>query len=225
MKRFIRIILPVLLCTLLALTLWACDAAMGKLGNPDVTTVRYADGFITWGAVEGAVKYRIRINEGSELTVASPQYPYADSANSFTIQITAIDGNEKASETVVKTFMPLATIKTITVGNDGSLSWESIPGATSYEVQIDGGNVQMVTATEYKGLTAGAHAVKVRPIVAGDSTYFSSWSAQLNVTVLETVNIADIKYSDGTITWKYVSGAAAYEVAVNGRVQIGRAHV
>ena len=53
MKRLIRILLPVLLCMLLTLTLWACDAAMGKLGNPDVTSVRYADGFITWSAVEG----------------------------------------------------------------------------------------------------------------------------------------------------------------------------
>ena len=218
MKRLIRILLPVLLCMLLTLTLWACDAAMGKLGNPDVASVRYADGFITWSAVEGAVKYRIRINDGSELTVASPQYPYADSANAFTIQITALDGKDKASETVSKTFMPLATITAVTVANDGTLTWEPVPGATAYEVQIDGGNVQMVAVTEYRGLNAGAHVVKVRPIVAGDSTYFSSWSAPQNITVLGTVDIADIKYSDGVITWKYVSGAAAYEVAVNGQV-------
>ena len=217
MKRYLRILLAALLFTVLLSALWACDK-MTKLGNPDVNTIRYSDGFITWGAVEGAAKYRIRINEESELTVASPQYPYAESANPFTIYVTALDESDKASETVSKTFHPLATVNSVTVDPNGTLRWEAVPGATSYEVQVDGGNVQTIATTEYAGLEAGAHTVRVRPVVAGDSTYFSSWSAQQYVTVLETVNPDDIKYEDGTISWKYVSGAACYEIAVNGQV-------
>ncbi|MBQ8311123.1 MAG: hypothetical protein IJX80_08955 [Clostridia bacterium] len=222
MKRFIKILLPVLLIAVLALTLAACDDGQSSggvtLGNPDANSIRYSDGFITWNTVEGASKYRICINEGNDLTVVSPQYPYAESATSFTVYVTALDASEKASETVSKTFYPLATIQNVNVANDGSFSWEAVTGATSYEVQVDGGNIQTVATTEFAGLTAGAHTVKVRPIVAGDTTYFSSWSAVKNITVLNTVDIADIKYSDGVITWKYVSGAACYEIAVNGQV-------
>ena len=63
MKRYLRILLTVLLCTVLVSALWACDKAKAP-ANPDVNTIRYADGFITWDAVEGATKYRIRINDG-----------------------------------------------------------------------------------------------------------------------------------------------------------------
>ncbi len=224
MKRFFKILLPVLLIAVLALTLASCDGAQlpggggTKLGNPDANSIRYSDGFITWSTVEGASKYRIRINEGNDLTVSSPQYPYAESATAFTVYVTALDDSDKASETVSKTFNPLATIQNVTVANDGSITWEPIAGATSYEVQVDGGNVQTVATTDFTGLTAGAHNVRVRPIVVGDTTYFSSWSAPKSITVLGTVDIADIKYSEGIITWKYVSGAACYEVAVNGQV-------
>lgn len=217
MKRYAKILLAVMLCTVLVSVLWACDQAV-ELGNPDANTITYADGFITWGSVAGAEKYRIRINEGSELTVASPQYPYAETANAFTIYVTAVDASDKTSETVSKTFHPLATIESVTVDNNGTLHWESVPGATSYEVQVDGGNVQTVAATEFPGLEPGIHSVRVRPTVSGDSTYFSAWSAQLSVTILETINAEDIKYDDGMISWKYVSGAACYEIAVNGQV-------
>lgn len=217
MKRYLRILLTVLLCTVLVSALWACDKAKAP-ANPDVNTIRYSDGFITWDAVEGATKYRIRINDGSELTVASPQYPYAESANSFTIQVTALNDADKASETVEKTFFPLATITSLTVGEDGVLRWDTIPGATSYEVEVDGGAAEVVPTTEYRVSGEGAHALRVRPVVAGDSTYFSSWSAPQYVTILGTLDISAIKYEDGIIKWSQVSGADGYEVTVNGKV-------
>lgn len=217
MKSSVRILLAVLLCTVLIAALVACDKG-AKPANPDVNTIRYADGFITWDAVDGAAKYRIRINDGSELTVASPQYPYAETANSFTIYVTALSESDKESETVEKTFYPLATITALTVGADGVIRWDAVPGATSYEVQVDGGAVEVVPATEYRISGEGTHAIRVRPVVAGDSTYFSSWSAPQNVTVLGTPNAASIRYEDGLIKWDQVRDAKAYEITVNGQV-------
>lgn len=242
MKHYLRILLAVLLCTVLATTLLACNDAGGgiggaiggivggdsdstvaetetevELGNPDVNTVQYSDGFITWGAVPGAAKYRIRINEEAEQTVTSPQYPYSGSNGAFSIQITALNKAGETSETISKSFHPLESVSNITVGNDGILRWDPVTGANAYDVEVDG-EIKHVSTTEYQVTDAGEHTIRVRPAVEGDSIYFASWSSPKFITVLGTISPDDIKFGDGTISWKYVSGAACYEVTVNGQV-------
>ena len=54
------------------------------------------------------------------------------------------------------------------------------------------------------------------PVVETDASYYSVWSDPISVTVLGKVE--NIKYTNGMLSWGYVSGANQYEVRVNGVV-------
>lgn len=115
------------------------------------------------------------------------------------------------------TFKPLDDVSEIHVAEDGTLSWDVVDGATAYEIRIDG-KVQdeTVADTAFGSLTAGTHSICVRPVVDGDTSYYSKWSKAVSMTVLKTVEKDKIRYEDGYIRWSGVSGASTYVVMVNG---------
>ena len=217
MKSKILSILLVMLLAISAVALVSCDSPI-ELDKP--ANVRYDGATITWNAVENANSYTVAINDGEAYPVTTNRFPYAAKGQSFSVKITAVSNAEKivSSGETTMMFFPLEAITELNIASDGTISWAAVENATAYEINVDNVVVDTVSTLSYSGLEAGTHSVKVRPVVQGDNSYYSSWSPAESMTVLGTVAKDDITYTNGNIRWKYVSGAQYYEVRVNGNV-------
>lgn len=184
---------------------------------PDAPTgITYDGEAVKWTAVSGATGYTVKINDGEERKVVSPLYIYNALNQSFDITVVATNAIGSSPEAKM-TFNPLGTISQLAVDPNGYLSWEAINYATGYEVKIDNAaDATVVTGTSLQITQVGRHSYQVRPVITGDPSYYSVFSAAKTVTLLEQVDAAQITYAEGFINWKFVNGATAYEVSVNG---------
>ncbi len=110
--------------------------------------------------------------------------------------------------------MPQSTIVTIT--------WNNVPGATGYDIEVDGVQVNNGPNTNYihQSLTPGTnHTYRVRSVNAGDK---SEWSSPVTTTTLVDstpvpVNLKAVpSYNQINVTWKPVDGATGYEIEIDG---------
>ncbi len=112
-------------------------------------------------------------------------------------------------------FIPLDTIETITVSDSGELSWSEVVGASAYRISLNGDILpDDVTDTHYTA-QAGSNRIKIRPVVSGDNSYYSAWSAEKQVFV----NFAPTKiaYDGEQLSW--LGNAVNYAVTINGQTQ------
>ena len=217
MKKKLISVLLVSLLILCMMSLSACDSPI-ELEAP--TNICYDGKTITWNAVENADSYTVSIDDGEAYPVTSNKFPYNAKGQSFSVKVTAVSKLKKivSSGETMMMFFPLDTIENFNIDSDGTLSWNAIENADSYEISVDGEVVDVVSTLTYKGIPAGTHTVQIRPVVDGDNSYYSSWSTAKSMTVLGTVEKDSIVYSNGCIRWGYVTGAQYYEVRVNGNV-------
>lgn len=194
----------------------ACFAACNKV--QDILTEApddiYYDGqYLTWDKVD-ADYYTVSINGGEAQRVNSATYEYASSENDFEVTISAVKG--ESSKSVSKTFHLLPTIEQLFAHNDGIVWWDAVAGANAYEVKVNGQTVGQVSDTSYDALSAGTSRVKVRPIVSGDDSFYSMWSAEKRVNIYDTPY--NIDYDGTTISWQ--GNASSYELKINGKASI-----
>lgn len=217
MKRTLLILIAMLTLVVLTVTVTSCASPL-TLDNP--TNICYDGATITWNAVDKAESYSVSINGGQAYPVTAPKFPYNAKGKEFSVTITANSSVDKvvSSGEATKMFFPLGQVTDLTIGADGTLSWSAVDNADAYQIKIGTEVVDEVAALTYGGLSAGTHSISVRPVVSGDSSYFSSWSEPKSLTVLGTVGKDDITYTGGKIRWQYVAGAKGYEVRVNGVV-------
>ena len=217
MNRKLISMLLVAMLILCMVSLAACESPI-ELDAP--SNIRYDGKTITWNAVENADSYTVSIDDGEAYPVTSNKFPYNAKGQSFTVKITAVSNLKKivSSGEAMMVFFPLDTIETFNIDSDGTLSWNAVENADSYEISVDGEMVDTVSTLTYKGVPAGTHTVQIRPVVQNDYSYYSAWSTAKSMTVLDTVDKDSITYSNGCIRWKYVTGAQYYEVRVNGNV-------
>ncbi len=216
----------VLLVVLLLLTATLLFAGCDKVGgNKDFTApenLQYDGATLTWDAVKDASYYMVTINDGDSWKVTTARYPYNAAGSEFTATVYAVKEGKKKdveSEKTTMDFKPLSTIAEVRVADDGTLSWDVVNSATAYAIRIDGvlhnATVELPT---FADVPVGRHSVQVRPIVAGDNSYYSSWSNAVTMEKLDSVAIDNITYDNGYIKWNYISGAQYYRVTVNGIV-------
>lgn len=219
MKNIFRNIVLVVVIFLNLIFISSC----GKIELESPQNVLYDGTKITWDEVENADYYMVSIDGGNEYKVTTNEYTYTTNNAELVVKIKANSDAKKiieSSETEV-TFKQLDKVDKINVSENGVLSWDIINNATGYLVKITNGqNVKEVTVSTptYEGLEAGENQIQVKPIVQNNSAFFSNYSNVKKVTVLGSVEIENIKYENGYITWKYVSGASAYEIIANGQV-------
>lgn len=204
-------VLLIVMVAILAGCLAACDKVQEII--MDAPADVYYDGqYLTWDKVD-ADYYTVSINGGEAQRVNSTTYAYASPGTDFDVTVAAVKG--EASKSVSKTFHPLATIEELNVYNDGTLWWNPVAGANAYEVQVNGQVAGQVTDASYDALTAGNSRVKVKPIVSGDNSFYSSWSAEKRVNIYATPT--DIDYDGTTLSWR--GNGRTYEVTINGQIQ------
>lgn len=212
MKKRRNLIL-MLLVAVAALTL--CFVACNKVKEAimDAPENIYFDGqYLTWDKVD-ADYYTVSINGGEAQRVNSTTYAY-QSTSTFDVTVTAVKGD--ASKGTSKSFSYLSGIEQINVRNNGEAWWNASPGANAYEIQVDGTVVGQVTDTAYTALGVGSHRIKVKPVVSGDNSFYSTWSSEKYVNIYATPY--EIKYDGTAVSWK--GNAQKYEVVINGQTNV-----
>ena len=225
MKKKFLLALALSVLALFSLLLVSCDGEDGTNAGPTTlsapTGLRYDGVTISWDTVANAEKYTVKIGEGEEISTAGAGYAYMNTAGTpFTVSVTAVAEGLDPSPTTIHTFCPLATVTELTVADDGTVSWNSVDGATGYLVNVDGTDVP-VTANSYGDLTAGAHVVKVKPTAtsaAENLTYYASWSSVIDLTICADVESDSITYSaaNASLSWKAVPNAVGYHLVISG---------
>lgn len=216
-----RRVLLTICITILVIIMGCMFVACNKVGNlVSPTNVNYDGKTITWDAVavpNEIVTYTVKINGGNEMTVLNgTSFAYDAKGESFEVIVTAkYKKFEKSSDAV--RFEKLQTINAIEVDEEGNLSWESINGATAYEIS-NNGTITTSVNNEYANLPVGTNKVKVRPISSDTNVkYYSVWSAEKRVNILATPT--KLKFDGTEISWNAVAGAESYSVYVNGTLE------
>ncbi|MBE6601436.1 MAG: hypothetical protein E7637_02880 [Ruminococcaceae bacterium] len=212
-KKLLLFLVATLLLS--AMCLVACSKGV-ELKAP--TNIRYDGTTITWDAVENAENYVVKIGDKPEFTANTNSASYVANGAEFTVSITAKSKVEKLSPSkkTTITFKPMDSVQELRVSETAVISWDPVANATGYLVRIDGEERDNGALTEFAVTGEGAHSIQVRPVIQGDDSYYSVWSATKAVTVLGSVNKDSITYSDGLIHWNVVQGAVGYDVLVNG---------
>lgn len=228
-KKLLIGLLAAIVVTLSAMTLLFVSACGGddimeltKLDNPVINGYDPETGKVSWKFVSNADKYEVSISDGVETKtseVKTGSITYTTTADSFEFSITAKSNSVYTdSDTVSVTFVRLSGAIALTADDDGTVTWESVDGATGYEVAVDNTTAATVVDTKYSEVKAGAvHAVRVKPVKANNETtiYFSSWSAPITINKLKEVSPSAINYDDGAIKWTAVASAVSYKVVIN----------
>ena len=199
---FLSIIAVVAACFALS----ACSNAEEITGEPQ--NISYDGSYITWDRVIGVNYYTVSIDGGEPARSNSTTYSYV-SSDTFEVTVTSVFEGYEASSTV--TFKPLATISALYVSDSGVVSWDAVAGANAYMVSVNG-QTFTTTDTAYDELPAGSNRVRVRPIVSGDNTYYSSYSAESSVYIYSVPS--NIKYDGTTLSWS--GNSSSYNVRING---------
>lgn len=225
-KKLANLLLALIACLFVAFGFVACGENPLAVSAPTNVRVDAGTMAVTWDKVDGAAKYTISINDGTEYSITNTSYACSQliqSQQTFTVKVCAVSSvGDMKSEATVMTFSPLDKITDLTLTEEGSLTWSVVNNATGYALRIDGVEQQVPLAvTEYAIETTGRHSYQVRPVGA-DNSFYSVWSDVQQVTKLGTVDTAKIKYDvqSGKLSWSAVSGATAYDVYVNGFIEV-----
>ena len=213
--------------------------AIPVLINPsDKTTIPYDTPFnFTWSAVTSASGYQIQFDSESPITVAGTSYSRSfNTTGSHTWKVLATNAAGKSDWSNNNTFSMALGAPTLITPTDAasfnagatiSFSWTAVSGATSYDVEFDGGTpnaiISNVTGTSISIVTtannAGPHNWHV---LARLNTTTGPWSllrsytvytvpsipVQVNPAINETI-FCSTQY---TFTWNVVTGATAYKI-------------
>lgn len=225
-KKLANLLLALIACLFAAFGLVACGENPLAVSAPKNVRVDANTMSVVWDSVDGAAKYTISINDGTEYSISTTNYACTQliqGQETFTVKVCAVGSvGDMKSEATVMTFSPLGKITDLTLSDGGLLTWTVVNNATGYALRIDGAEQQVpLTVPEYSITTTGRHSYQVRPVVAGNNGYYSVWSDVKTVTKLGTVDNSKIKYDvqAGKLSWTSVSGAKSYDVYVNGFIQ------
>lgn len=180
-----------------------------------------ADGVLSWNAVSGATYYIVKIGNAT-VKVADTRLSLLALANGeYTATVTPVTRGYNSPDATVLTFTKATPALPQHLRLVGTvLSWDAVPGATSYEVRFGD-----VTLTVAEGATS-VDLADADVAFAEGSDYTvtlkvvgANASAQKSVTVRYHEMKADLEYKAGKLTWTPVLGADLYEVQVeNGEI-------
>ena len=212
-KKFLFLLLTVMtfaLCGLLS----ACGDEPVIPAMVDASTIQY-DGYVfTWSDAENAEGYTVSVNGTSETKVPKPSHNFPAIASEVRVDISITSYNgEEVSETVTKTFTRLPKIEatSIVFDENGRMTWQAVPGATEYIVEINGTTTK-TPYLEYSDFVQGQrNTIRIKP--AAESC-FADWSNPMAKDYLAAPS--NIKYDGQFISWSGYSTAKEYNVIING---------
>lgn len=177
------------------------------------TNITYDGVRITWDKVTLAEHYTVQINGGEEKRVNTNLFTFDAEQAEFDVTVNSvIDGKSYGNS---MHFIPLDKIESITVSDSGELSWPEVVGASAYRISVNGEVLVTDIADTHYTANEGSNRIKIRPVVSGDNSYYSSWSDEKQVFVNSAPS--KISYDGEQLSW--LGNAVNYEVKINGQAQ------
>ncbi|MCK9638833.1 MAG: choice-of-anchor D domain-containing protein [Prolixibacteraceae bacterium] len=204
----------------------------------DGSTIPFNTAFnFTWGQVSNATGYQIQFDSETPINVSGTSYSSSfNTPGNHTWKVLATNAAGKSDWSNINTFSPALDVPTLnTPANDAKFnsgatidfSWTPVTGATSYDIELDGGttnatltnvavtNMNLVTTIS----SAGQHTWHVRArqnattgtwSASGSYTVYTIPSIPVQVTPAENESLpCNTSYN---FTWNAVTGATAYKI-------------
>lgn len=186
---------------------------------------------VSWDALNRAIGYDIEadgiiIDNGTSTTYThrnlNPGTPHK-----YKVRAKNAGGAGNWSAEISKSTLPGSpdipqNLNTISLSISVTVTWNNVPGATGYDIEVDGVLVNNGPSTSYihNSLAPGTHhSYRVRSINPGGK---SEWSSYVNTTTLVDtipvpVNIAATPLLNKiTVSWDPVDGVTGYDIEVDG---------
>ena len=178
---------------------------------------------ISWDKILLATGYEILIDGEQNEFVTTPSFIHAGlSANTtHTYKVRAVYENNQAIVSDWSQPLEVSTllnapenINTKVLSNSVELTWDSVDGATAYEVEADG-SVAEVTSATYIHKDINPNSTHVYRVRAKNGSLFGEWSNKVTVTTTLSIpgNVsASSSVSTITVKWNAVAEATAYDL-------------
>ena len=192
-----------------------------------------AGGRITWGKVPQAVSYTLQINgtviEG--LTTTSYEGEALDASGIYTVKVKAVADGSVGNDSAYSGAISVISLREASdiSANGRVLSWKAIDGCTQYDVYCNGRKIGSSVNASYTvpadKFSAGANLFYALPVGAHNIKLSSDASSGEVADAEHNGEITLYKYdqasglvcnSDGSLGWSEVSGAASYDIYING---------
>ena len=185
--------------------------------------IKLTNGILSWDAFSGADYYQVEVATGSgsysmvqqsnKLSYTTPMFKLVD--RKYRVKACAYEG-DACSEYSNIVEVPKNTISNIKLTN-GTLSWDSFPGADYYQVEAAEGSgayslIKKITTTTFSNLAFRNIDRKYRVkacVNAGDVC-----SEYSNIVQVPKNAINNIKLTNGILSWDSFPGADYYQVEV-----------
>ncbi|KHD37441.1 hypothetical protein NL50_04500, partial [Clostridium acetobutylicum] len=208
-------------------TVLSTQATVNLVGNV-TSTVTSTSMTVNWDKVEGATSYDIEV-DGKVITgITDTSYVIsgltAGTSHAYRVRAVITSGIGDWSDIVTKSTLSVVTnVTSVVASNSITVNWDTVLGASSYDIEVDGKVISGITGTSYviSDLTAGtSHTYRLRAIYL-DGT--SDWDELVTKSTLSVVtNVTSIVNSTSiTLNWDAVAGATSYDVEVDGKVVTG----
>ena len=211
----------------------SCTTLVAPPGSPANIIATATDRTITvsWNAVNGAIGYDIEADgvviDNSTATTYTHRNLNPGTPHKYKVRAKNAGGSGNWSAEISKSTLPGSpdipqNLNTIPLSTSVTVTWNSVPGATGYDIEVDGVLVNNGPSTSYihNSLTPGTHhSYRVRSINSGGK---SEWSSYVNTTTLVDtipvpINITAVPaLNKVTVSWDPVDGASSYDIEVDG---------
>ena len=181
------------------------------------TGLKVTDDVLSWNPVPGATSYLVTVGDET-YTVLGNSFPltaFADADYSIGVTPVAHGSNSPAAATVDYAKKSPALPEQIRLVGT-VLSWDAVPGATSYEVRLgdktlkaEAGKTEIDLADAAAFAEGADYALTLKVIGANGS-------AEKTLTVRYNAMDPLLTYREGILRWTPVVGAVTYEVQFNG---------
>ena len=189
---------------------------------------------ISWSSVANAAGYDIQadgnIIDNGALTTYVHSSLLPQTQHTYSVRAKNSGGTSNWSSEITQSTLPNPpaiplNINAVSLRDSITLTWDSTPGATGYEVEADGNiidNASSNTFVQSSLIPNTEHTYRVRAKNAGGA---SSWSALIKQTTLPNppstpFNInANASNTEIKVVWDAVVYATGYEIEVDGEIK------
>ena len=186
---------------------------------------------LNWDSVEDAIGYQIYIN-GHVENVTSTEFSHINVqvGQEYTYKIRTVYTNKISdwSSEISKNYSeqleinpPVLTVNTMT--NKITVSWNTFPHVTGYEIEVDGKIINLSSDIMYYNhlnlLSNSSHTYKIR-FISGDCR--GDWSQPVTVrtgVLSKPSNVNYVAYANSIeLRWMDVAEAVSYEIEINSKL-------
>ena len=179
-----------------------------------IAAVEVKDGKLVWSGVENALGYVVVVN-GDKFEVGKvTEYSLKGyAAGDYELEVYPVTKgyNSPAAATVTYKKDKLATPAGVAV-NGNVLKWESVAGATSYTVKLNG----KTFTSDKNEAELNAEDIKTDNTVTVTAIGDGVQSEESDVFAFAYNEITNVEYANGKLTWKGIYIAEKYVISLNG---------